>query len=137
MDGGKGDDSLSGDVGNDQLTGGIGKDSLEGGDDADRFIFTKVSESAAGANHDSIVDFSRSEGDKIDLEQIDADTTQGGNQAFHLGGGAFNNEAGELIVFNDGGGHRVIQGDVNGDGVADFEIFLDGTPNVKPGDFEL
>jgi hypothetical protein len=137
MDGGKGDDDLRGDAGNDQITGGLGKDLLEGGGGADRFIYTGLNDSAAGANHDTIADFARNQGDKIDLEGIDADVIQGGNQAFHLGGGAFNNEAGELIVFNDGSGHRVIQGDVNGDGTADFEIYLDGTPNVKAADFFL
>lgn len=40
-------------------------------------------------------------------------------------------------MFSDGAGHRVIRGDVNGDGAADFEIYLDGTPTVKAADILL
>ena len=56
-----GDDVLTGGTGADTLYGGTGNDTLTGGRDADSFVF------AHGHGHDRIADFSRSEGDSIDL----------------------------------------------------------------------
>jgi len=42
-----------------------------------------------------------------------------------IGGDAFHGVAGELR-FEAGSGFTLAQGDLNGDGVADFEIQLDG-----------
>ena len=65
--------------------------------------------------------------DNIDLSAIDADTTLGGNQAFHFGGTTFDNDAGELIRFYHAGSNTTfIQGDVDGDGDADFSIAVTG-----------
>ena len=72
-----------------------------------------------GANRDQIVDFNRAQRDRIDLSTIDADTDgTAGNQKFtFIGTQAFNGVDGELRCSG-----RIIQGDVNGDRVADFEI---------------
>jgi serralysin len=76
-----------------------------------------------------IHDFSRAQGDKIDLRDINAGTPNG---AFKLIGTAgFNDVRGELRC--SGG---VIQGDTNGDGRADFEIKVNLATMVK-GDFFL
>lgn len=64
--GGDGSDILRGGVGNDLLDGGAGSDTLFGGKGADLFV---IGPSGAGAV-DRIRDFSRSEGDKIDLSQL-------------------------------------------------------------------
>ena len=81
-------------------------------------------------------DFRHAEHDTIDLSGIDADTTQNGDQHFHLvAGGNFTRSAGELIQYVIGGGHTVIAGDVNGDGSADFEIELTTAPVLVNGDF--
>ena len=61
LTGGTGNDTLYGGTGDDTLTGGADGDTLSGGDGADRFVF------AQGHGHDRIADFSRSEGDSIDL----------------------------------------------------------------------
>jgi Ca2+-binding RTX toxin-like protein len=63
-----GDDYLNGEQGSDRLVGGLGRDVLYGGTGADRFDFNSVAETVG----DVIADFSRLEGDKIDLRDIDA-----------------------------------------------------------------
>jgi serralysin len=135
---GNGTDTLDGGAGNDKLVGGLGVDTLTGDTGADKFVFETVQDSGVGAgNRDVITDFSHTDGDKIDLHLIDADTTLNGDQAFHLGGSSFTHSAGELIQFSDGSGNTILAGDVNGDGVADFEIQLAHAPVLVTGDFVL
>ena len=59
--GGKGDDKLEGDTGKDKLEGCGGNDSLTGGKGSDEFVFHK------GFGHDTILDFSKADGDVIDF----------------------------------------------------------------------
>ena len=135
---GNGDDQLDGGAGKDKLIGRGGVDSLTGGTGADKFIYDSVTDSMPGAgNRDIITDFSHAENDKIDLHAIDADITQAGDQAFHLGGNSFTGAPGELIQFLDGNGNTIVAGDVNGDGVADFEIQVAHAPTLVAGDFVL
>ena len=60
-----GNDILSGDEGNDMLFGGEGMDTLSGGTGADIFGFSTLQ--PATIQNDTITDFSRIEGDKIDF----------------------------------------------------------------------
>ena len=134
--GGAGNDTLKGEIGNDTLIGGLGKDTLYGGKGADTFVFKSVRESTV-KNPDTIEDFSRKQGDKIDLKGIDANTTKGGDQAFKfIGDDAFHNKAGELR-YEKKGGDTYIYGDVNGDGKADFAIHVDAKIDFAKGDFIL
>jgi len=118
-----GNDSLFGDEGADFLTGGAGKDLLFGGADGDLFSFLSTLESGVGtANRDVVEDFEQGT-DKISLNIIDANTTNGpGDDAFNMIGlFAFSGTAGELrFKFTDGS--TIIEGDVNGDAKADFQI---------------
>ncbi|HEX8232819.1 MAG TPA: M10 family metallopeptidase C-terminal domain-containing protein [Caulobacteraceae bacterium] len=127
LTGGSGNDELSGGDGRDRLTGGDGKDSLKGGAAADVFDFNRLSNSVVG-NADYISDLRST--DRVDLSDIDAKSGGGsnaGDQAFHLGGSAFNHEKGELIIrYDSAAGRSYIEGDVNGDGVADFSIAAKG-----------
>jgi Ca2+-binding RTX toxin-like protein len=118
--GNAGNDTLNGGLGNDTLTGGLGKDTLTGGANKDIFDFNTLKDSVKGVLRDKILDFSHGQGDRIDLSTIDAKTHVGGNQGFHfIGTHAFAHHDGELRC---AGG--IIQGDVNGDGKADFEIHV-------------
>ena len=113
-----GNDSLWGDAGNDTLYGGAGADMLRGGTGADWFVFESAADTTDGVLHDHVMDFSSAEGDRIHLSGIDANSTVAGNQAFtYIGAGAFSGTAGQL---NYVGGF--VQGDTNGDRVADFMI---------------
>ncbi|CUH78149.1 calcium-binding protein [Tropicibacter naphthalenivorans] len=154
--GGAGNDYLNGDEGNDQLRGGdgmdiliggIGRDVLIGGDyvalgfpgdgATDVFVFTDVSESSpGGATRDIIRDFEDGI-DLINLALIDADMNTGDEDAFtFIGTSRFSGTAGELRYFNTGAS-TVVRGDVDGDGTADLDIFLNGVIALDASDFML
>jgi Ca2+-binding RTX toxin-like protein len=134
--GDNGDNRLDGGDGNDALSGGAGRDTLVGGRGADKFVFDDPSDSPAGVDNRDTIDFSHADHDRIDLSGIDADTTHNGDQAFHLvAGGNFTRSAGELIQVVDGSGHTIVMGDVNGDGIGDFEIQLTSAVTLVNGDF--
>jgi serralysin len=130
LTGNTGSNQLDGRAGNDVLVGGRGTDYLRGGLGADRFDFNALNETVVGAARDEILDFSRLEGDKIDLATLDAITGVSGNQAFTFIGDAAFSAAGQ-IRFADG----IVQGNVNGDAVADFEIGLIGVTSLTASDF--
>jgi Ca2+-binding RTX toxin-like protein len=118
--GGTGDDALQGGNGDDALRGDRGRDLLSGGAGDDVFSFTAVSHSGvAYALRDVIFDFQRG-ADKIDLADIDADVTSAGNQSFAWVA-EFSGAAGELEWDRSTKGIR-LNGDVDGDGGADFSI---------------
>lgn len=123
-------------------TGGAGKDKLIASDDANIFsgddgADTFVFKSRTAANGDKILDFSQAEKDRIDLSVIDASTKSSGGQAFvFIGTAGFHDKAGELRYEVKSGDTR-IQGDVNGDGVADFTVTIDASLTLKSGDFLL
>ena len=115
---------------------GQGEFQLTGGADADTFVFTAVGDSVVGAGADRITDFARSQGDKIDLSAIDANTAIAGNQAFtFIGSGLFTHRAGELRAVNTSPGVTTIAADVNGDGASDFHITLTGNFALVASDF--
>jgi Ca2+-binding RTX toxin-like protein len=131
-----GDDDLYGEGGNDVLIGGTGGDRLTGGLGKDQFTYNSLSESM-GTARDLIMDFSRSQGDKISLSAIDANSGLSNNQSFtFIGSAAFSNVAGQLR-FETSGGITTISGDVNGDGIADLQIQLAGTVPLVASDFIL
>ena len=137
---GKGDDLLLGGDGNDllvaskgldTLNGGLGQDLMTGQKHNDRFVFQSLGDSMVGAEDRIYGGLTRL--DVIDLSGIDADTTTGGNQAFHLGGASFDGDAGELIRFYHAGSNTTfIQGDVDGDNDADFSIAVTGDFSSHP-----
>jgi len=146
--GGDGADTLGGDAGNDYISGGAGNDliysgsgndTVSGGAGADSFIF-KASDLVGGvqASADKILDFSRAEGDKIHLVDIDANLLTGGvNDAFKfIGTSAFHKVAGELR-YEVVSGSAYVYGDMNGDGLADLKIQLVGVTNLQATDFAL
>ena len=91
---------------------------LTGGAGADTFKFILKTDSVVGINRDQITDFSSVSGDKIDLSVIDANSLVLGDQSFSfIGSSLFTNVAGQLRFAS-----AILAGDINGDGVADFEI---------------
>jgi hypothetical protein len=133
--GGAGNDVITGSHGADILSGGLGADTLTGGAGNDTFLYRNVAESTP-AGRDGIQDFST--GDIIDLSQIDGDTTLAGKQSFHfVNGGAFTSHAGELIAVDTAGPIWTVSGDVNGDGVADFQVVVTTDHVLTAADFHL
>ncbi|MFM5243306.1 type I secretion C-terminal target domain-containing protein, partial [Aeromonas rivipollensis] len=68
--GGTGNDILSGGLGNDILIGGLGNDVLKGDAGSDTFTWLKGDTVAGSVAKDYVVDFSKSEGDKLDLSDL-------------------------------------------------------------------
>ena len=134
----EGNDRLIGGAGNDTLTGGKGADVLHGSAGADIFVFRSITDSTVSASgRDTIGDFSRKQGDRIDLKGIDADTTIDGDQAFgFIATQGFHKKAGELR-YEIKGGDTYLFGDVNGDGKADFSIRAEGGIAFTKYDFIL
>ena len=125
-------DQLYGGRGDDVLTGGLGTDRLSGGAGADVFVFLTTNESRFGGGKDTIVDF-KSGTDQIDLVAIDADAGTVGDQSFvFIGSAQFSSVAGELRYING-----LVRGDVNGDGVGDFEIAIGEVSGLNQNDFVL
>lgn len=136
--GGKGDDRLEGFGGNDKITGGRGADMIYGGTGADAFVFRSIRDSGPTSDDcDFIMDFSTRQKDKIDLSAIDANLSRTGNQAFSfIGANDFSRRAGELR-YDKLETFTVVEGDVNGDGAADFSIALKGVHTLSKGYFVL
>ena len=131
-----GTDMLDGGKGNDTLNGGLGADQLTGGAGADTFTFASVNDTLPGFN-DVITDFLRADKDKISLSGIDANANLSGDQAFaFIGSGSFTGIAGQLR-YQQVNGNTFVMGDVNGDGVADFVIQVNGQVTFTSGDFIL
>ncbi|WP_431557794.1 calcium-binding protein [Methyloceanibacter sp.] len=134
LTGGTASDRLNGGDGNDVLTGNRGKDFLTGGLNADRFDFNSIKDSVKGGKRDQILDFKRGQ-DHIDLKTIDAKSGSGNHKFEWIGKDKFSDEKGELRYI-DKGSTVIVQGDVNGDGKADFEIFV-AVGALAKGDFIL
>lgn len=110
----------------DYITAGKGADVISGGKDADVFIFRKGDSGNTKKKADLITDFNAKQGDKIDLQKWDADTTSKGVQDFDfIGKHKFTKEAGELR-YEKSGSETLLMGDTNGDGKSDFLIRFKG-----------
>ena len=137
--GAAGQDQLVGAQGNDVLVGGAGVDSLFGGIGQDTFFFTGTNldtlDTGRGANRDVIHDFS---GDLLHLVQIDANLNVATDQAFSfIGTNAFT-AAGQVRFFADGAGNTIVEGNMDTDLGADFQIELRSfTGQLQAGDFLL
>jgi Ca2+-binding RTX toxin-like protein len=130
-------DRLVGTSVGEDLIGAGGRDTLTGGGGADDFVYrTRTDSGFTSATRDVITDFRRGV-DDIDLRLIDANTKAGGNQAFKfIGAQSFHKKPGELH-FRDAGLHVIVEGDVNGDGRADFAILVQNVSALSAGDFIL
>jgi serralysin len=117
---GAGSDTLGGGTANDIIYGGGGADLLRGNGGANAFAYRFASDSTTAAA-DTIQDFTHK--DFIDLSLIDANATTTDRDAFSfIGGAAFSGHAGELRATGSAGGAWLLEGDTNGDGVADLAI---------------
>ncbi len=138
LTGGTGNDILSGGAGNDVLTGGLGADKLTGGTGADRFDFNVLTElGLTSTTWDTVTDFKTSEGDKIDLQGVDANTALAGDQAFIFLGAVstFTGDATGKLRF-DAATH-ILYGSTDADTAAEFAIVLTGVSSLAGTDLVL
>lgn len=132
--GGSANDTIHGGGGNDRITGGAGLDTLYGDAGNDTFVFTSINDILPSLG-DYILDYQLHAdfSDIIDVSAIDANTTIGGEQPFSfIGSSNFSKSAGQLRATTS-----KIEGDVDGDGRADFKIFADTIYNHEARDFVL
>ena len=135
LDGGTERDTMFGNGGSDTLVGGQSFDTMTGGQGSDVFVFALgVHIGTALGARDVILDF-RAGIDVVDLTDIDANTTLAANQAFaFIGAGAFTSVAGQLRYSAVDG---LLQGDADGNGVADFSLDLATRPALTVLDILL
>ena len=136
----EGADTVAGGEGADTLRGGVQRDTATGGAGADQFAFENGDVMGFIAGCDRITDFSRADGDKINVRGLDARTaTPDLDDRFSfIGTGAFSgNGVGGELRFRVAQGNTYIEGDVDGDGTADFYIRIDGIHTLVAGDFVL
>lgn len=142
--GGNGSDKLYGDAGNDRMLGDAGADTLEGGsgrdfmyagvdEDRDLFIFRSIDETVIGSQRDRIYQFDSGE-DDIHLRLIDANEDLAGDQNFLF---SSDGAAANSVWVQDSGRNVLVRGDVNGDLIHDFEIFVASVDNLYVSDFIL
>ena len=126
LNGAAGNDTLAGGGGADRLTGGAGRDVMSGGLANDIFDFNALGEMGKTAlTRDRIADFAHL-ADRIDLSTIDA-VMGPGNQTFSfIGAGAFAGVKGQLHYRFEGPAKTIVEGDVDGNKLADFQIELTG-----------
>jgi Ca2+-binding RTX toxin-like protein len=117
LSGGNSNDLLNGGGGNDRLSGGSARDVLTGGSGEDVFVFLTAREAGNGAQRDVITDMNAND-DVIDLSAFMAGGSFIGTAAFTAGGAA------NRVRYDTA--TRLIEGDLNGDGVADFQIDVTG-----------
>lgn len=149
VNGGLGDDVITGNSaaniingggGRDVLRGGGGHDTLTGGRGQDFFEFHNGDAPMAvtlldGTRLvDKITDFNRSEGDYIDLRPMDSTPATPINHSFiHVQN--FTGRAGELIVRQDSGSEFRLVGDTDGNGVGDMFIDVQTVGNLTMDQF--
>jgi Ca2+-binding RTX toxin-like protein len=135
--GGDGNDTMSAGAGNDELEGGLGVDTMTGGLGGDRFDFDAVAEIGKKKGLlDKIPDWG--DGDTIDLSSIDANGSKKGDKAWKFlkkEGAAFT-KAGQ-VGYDQKKAVTYVQGDVNGDGKADFKLQVAGKMDFEKADFVL
>ncbi len=142
LNGGDGNDRilagafLNGGNGNDILYSELGKETMTGGSGADTFMFDRTT---AGLDAwstpdaiDVITDYSRLQGDKIDLHNYALGTTN------VIGYADYTTFVGlSQIKFVNHGTYQTIEADVTGDRVSDFAIQITGAAPLIASDFIL
>lgn len=136
LNGQAGTDWLIGAAGEDVLIGGADRDILNGGEDDDTFVFAVADSGAERGERDIVVNFQDGR-DVIDLSMIDADAQTAGNQALEfIGSDGFDGAGiGQVQVAAILGNRSMIGIDMDGDGAADMQIFVNSTVVLAVDDF--
>ena len=124
--GGTSADTINGGAGNDKIIGNTGADIITGGTGSDQFRYLQASDSGLGAASDRITDYAIGS-DRFNFSAFDTDAVTPGIQGFaFVGNGAFSGGGAASIRYTNSGADLLVQADVNGDGIADMEIILQG-----------
>jgi Ca2+-binding RTX toxin-like protein len=128
---------ISGSPGADTLEGASGADQLSGGSSADVFLYSGRLDSGTTAGlRDRILDFSRSQGDRIDLSGLDANEGADGNNAFTSFGQAGGAEPGAgSMRWVQQNGVTLVHAYLDSVAGADMVIEVVGMGSAQAGDF--
>ncbi len=139
LSGGFGNDQVNGNNGNDTLSGDNGRDTLVGGAGDDTFVYNLFSDSRTGADNRDVINGFSIGSDTIDLSAVDANSNTNADDAFvFIGTTGFSGSAGELRIQGLGGANALLlEGDVDGDGAADTQIFVNLITTINASDFIL
>ena len=135
-----GDDIIFGNDGTDKLFGGDGKDTLTGGTGKDIFAFDTA---ASVANADNITDFSRAEGDRIQLSKaVFAGFSHLGSltadEYYAAAGAKTAHDASDRMIFNTTTGDLYYDADGSGAKAAAVLVaHLTGHPALAYGDIQI
>jgi Ca2+-binding RTX toxin-like protein len=121
-----GNDTINGNDGDDIIVGGLGGDLLRGGLGADSFVIGHAF--AAGLETDQIFDFSAAEGDILDLTDVFAGTLSIVS--------AFTGAAGQMTV-SFSGSLTTVKLDIDGNGIAEYQLRINGDVTTETGDWLL
>lgn len=137
--GGTAADIINGGTGADKIIGFTGADVITGGTGADQFRYLFNTDSGTGANADRITDYEIGV-DRLNFSLLDTNPGLAGVQGFaFVGNGAFSGGGAASIRYQNSGADLLVQCDVNGDGISDMEIILQGRAGgtLTAGDFIL
>ena len=137
-------DTLSGSADNDWIVGYMGADKMTGGMGADQFSFHDVEEMGLTTKtRDIITDFKHSDGDKIDLLDIDANSADVDSFGFQIdqsftfiGAKAFSKTDATGQLRFDATTH-ILYGSTDADNKPEFSIQLNGVKSLVADDFVL
>jgi len=89
-----------------------------------------------GLPSDTITDFAR--GDRIDVSRLDANTATAADEGFAFIGTAAFTASGQLRYEQDAAAARTaIQGNLDADAAADFQLYVGGVQTPSSSDFAL
>lgn len=129
-----GNDTITGTSRDDSLAGWNGMDKLTGGSGSDQFVWHSLSETGLAKKADIVTDFKSSEGDKINLSEIDSNTSLQGDQAF-----VFISDITKATNYNGivwfSNGYLNISN--NADSKAEYQIALTGVTQLQVSDLIL
>jgi Ca2+-binding RTX toxin-like protein len=126
IQGGNFADTINGGAGVDKIAGNLGADVLTGGAGNDVFKYRRVDDSNSGNGIDVITDFTVGQ-DRLNFVRIDTNPALVGSQGFaFIGMAEFGATGTAQIRFYDAGADLQVEADVDGDGIADMEIILQG-----------
>ena len=109
-----------------------------GGGGADRFVLRQPEAAPPTAGYDEILDFARSQHDRIDLQPIDARAGLAGDQAFAFVGRQAFTEAGQLRYEATADGDFLVSGNTDRDLDAELAFIVrTGAEQLEAGDFLL
>jgi Ca2+-binding RTX toxin-like protein len=132
-------DTINSGDGNDKIMALGGADRITGGAGADQFRFFFAADSGVGGAADWITDFAIGS-DLLSFILIDTDPVAAGDQGFaFIGTAAFGASGAAQMRYATSGSNLLVQADINGDGVADMEVVLQGLggQTLTAGDFVL